>query len=50
MKKQRANNEHQKISKALIENDTNFLLNEYGTIDNARITLQKLEHYLNYGE
>ncbi|MGM0241293.1 hypothetical protein [Enterococcus sp. AZ103] len=48
--KQQAEDEHQKISSAIILNDCDYLKNKYGSKEKAESRLQKLEEFLNYGK
>lgn len=50
MKTNRVRAEHQRISQALIENDTSYLIAKYGCIKTAQNKLIKLDYFLNYGE
>ena len=42
--------EHQEISKAILENDREYLLLKYGSLKNANERLLELEYFLNYKE
>ncbi|HHD7898452.1 TPA: hypothetical protein ACOW36_002623 [Enterococcus faecalis] len=43
-----ARTEHNKISNAMITNDTPYLLLNYGCLENAKKRLLQLEYFLNY--
>ena len=50
IKIEQARKEHQEISKAILENDREYLLLKYGSLKNANERLLELEYFLNYKE
>lgn len=50
IKIEKARKEHQEISKAILENDREYLLLKYGSLKNANERLLELEYFLNYKE